>query len=260
MEQEETAQELEAFCEYRKRFEAEEATLRAEEEHLANVTPVESGEYIDDEENQRIKGLRYTAFRGMFGPLSDDRIPLLKISLEGKPTVALMDLGATHCIISKDLCDTFLKVVIDTSKKRTLNQVVNSTETVGMVRLRLRWAGGYKKQSFIVIPKSIQEVILGRDFLRDAEIIPDLSKGIWTSVQKPGEKIQFQPTCLRVELTTKDWEEAVSKSECPEQFKPELTRILVGDLNTFQFTAGSAKGVTLLIRGIIFRTNKNLDL
>ncbi len=227
----ESEQELEDFRQYRRKFEEEETKQREK----------------DELEEREVNTLKFTAFRGMCGTLSEDKTPLMNLTLEGKRVVALMDSGASHCIISQDFCDKFPNVRLDTSKKLKLSQLTDATDAVGTVKLKLRWVGGYKKQMFIVIPKSMQEVILGRDILRDAEIVTDLSKGVWTSVQAPGENIPFTVTCMRVELTPKDWEGVVSNSKCPVEFQPKLTKILAGNLDTFKFTAGSAKGVTHVI-------------
>lgn len=57
----------------------------------------------------------------------------------------------------------------------------------------------------------------------------------------------MEPSCFKIELTTKDWELVVKNSKCPDKFKPELRRILVGNLAIFQFMASSEIGVNHMI-------------
>ncbi len=92
---------------------------------LINVEKVDTSEQVYDEHYTKQKPtqeLKPTAFRGMYGTLLEDKARLLKIDLNGKSVVALMESGASHCIMSKELYDQLPKVVIDTSRKPSLKE------------------------------------------------------------------------------------------------------------------------------------------
>ncbi len=131
-------EEEEAFQAYCRQFEEEEAVLKADEasarieaeiacmeideDEILNEDQceIENLDEMVDKQNPMQEG-RPSAFRGMCGTLSEDKAPLLKITLEGKSTLALMDSGASHCFMSKAFCDKLPKVKIDTTTKPVLS-------------------------------------------------------------------------------------------------------------------------------------------
>ncbi len=67
-----------------------------------------------------------------------------------------------------------------------MEQVAGDAMVYGSTLINLKWDGGWNLQSFLVVPCANQQVILGRDFLRGAAIVPDIEKGVWTSRKLPG--------------------------------------------------------------------------
>ncbi len=55
---------------------------------------------VDD----NLKEAKRTSYRGFFGQLSEDKVPLFNIVLAGRPVQILIDLGASDCIINLEIC------------------------------------------------------------------------------------------------------------------------------------------------------------
>ncbi len=127
-----------------------------------------------------------SAYRGLFGDFSKDQVPLIRVTLERKPVQVLIDTGASGCIIDEDLCKSLMGVEIERTKRVRIEQASTAVDAVGVARIRVRWAGGYLVQPFVVVDEAKASIILGRDFLRNAEIVPELAKGTWMSRKTPG--------------------------------------------------------------------------
>ncbi len=51
-------------------------------------------------------------YRGLCGELSEDKVPLISVVLEGEAVTALIDSGTCSCVIDSALCRTLHKVVL----------------------------------------------------------------------------------------------------------------------------------------------------
>ncbi len=159
-----------------------------------------------------------SAYRVLFGEFSKDLVPLIRVTLERKPVQALIDTGASGCIIDEDLCKSLPSVEIDRTKRVLIEQASTAVDAVGVARIRVRWAGGYRVQPFVVVDEAKASIILGRDFLRNAEIVLDLAKGTWMSRKTPGVETPFKRPmtvmqCLAAEMHV--WTARVEQSACP---------------------------------------------
>ncbi len=194
--------------------------------------------------------LRATAYRGLCGELTKDKVPLLKVALEGEAVTALIDSGACSCVISSKLCRTLNKVVIDTSRMVVVDQVASSVKSEGIAYLSVQWVGGYKCQRFVVMPNMSQVVILGRDFIRGAEIVPDVSRGVWTSVRVPVVEVPFETVTVMTGAVNNNaqWGEKLAASTCPIDSNEKLLAVFKEYRHAFEFLTGSAIGVDHCIR------------
>ncbi len=191
-----------------------------------------------------------SAYHGLFGDMSKDSVPLIRIKLARKPVQALIDTGASGCIIDEDLCASLPGVVIDKTKLVRVEQASTTVDAVGVAHIHVRWAGGYQVQPFVVVAGAKALVILGRDFLRNAEIVPDMAKGTWFSKKTPGVETPFEPPmtvmqCLHAGMHV--WTVRVEKSACTPQHWRKLVSILDVHKNTFQHQPGVAKSVKHVI-------------
>ncbi len=131
-----------------------------------------------------------------------------------------------------------------------VDQVASSAKSVGIAYLSVQWVGGYKRQIFVVMPNMSQAVILGRDFIRFAEIVPDVSRGIWTSVSLPGVEVPFETVTVMTGTVSNNaqWREKIAASACPIEFHDRLLAVFKEYKHSFQFRSGSAIGVDRCIR------------
>ncbi len=103
---------------------------------------------------------------------------------------------------------------------------------------------------FAVSRDVMQAVILGREFLRKAKIVPDVANGVWTSRRLPGKEIPFDlqmstMACLAAGMHV--WRESLEKSACPSAYQAHLLDALNLHANTFQRKPRVSKGVKLVI-------------
>ncbi len=83
-------------------------------------------------------------------------------------------------------------IKIDTTRAIRMELVAGETMAYGETLINLKWAGGWNIQNFVVVSGANQTVILGRDFIRGATIVPDVQKGTWTSRKLPGVVTPFE--------------------------------------------------------------------
>ncbi len=72
------------------------------------------------------------SYRGLFGDMTADRIPLMRIKLAGKVAQALLDPGASGCIIDYDLCKSLPGVMIDTAVPVRTETAAGPTTSAGV--------------------------------------------------------------------------------------------------------------------------------
>ncbi len=186
------------------------------------------------------------AYRGLFGDLTEDKVPLIRIKLAGKTVQALLDPGASGCIIAYDLCNKLQGVTIDPTDRIRVDTAACATSSIGSAPIKVRWAGGYRLQTFMVLEGCRQAVILGRDFLRNPEIVLDVAKGTWSSRKIPGVEVPFdKPMSVMACLVSgmQVWKERVENSACPAASQSQLLDVFKTHANTFQNKPGVALGV-----------------
>ncbi len=192
-----------------------------------------------------LKEAKRTAYRGFFGRLSEDKVPLMNIVLAGKPVQALTDLGASGCIIDLEMCRMLPDIIIDTTRAIRMQLVAGETMAFGETIINLKWAGGWVVQNFVVVSCANQTVILGRDFMRGAALILDVEKGMWTSRKVPGVVTPYEAP-MRVfsarVIEMDEWRGLVDISDCTAVHKPLLLGLLEHYLDLFKFKPGGAIG------------------
>ncbi len=202
---------------------------------------------------ENMKTAQQTAYRGLFGSLSDYKLPLMNVVLADKPVQALIDVGASGCILDLDTCRQLPNCIIDTSRVIRMEQVLEATMSCGDTLVRMKWAGGWTIQRFLLVPCANRAVILGRDFLRDAAIVVDVGKGVWTSTKVPGVETPFEPPVrifsVRI-LVMADWRWKANQSDCLVNYKADLLGLLETNLGLLEFKPGCAIGVCHQIRTI----------
>ncbi len=202
---------------------------------------------------ENLRTAQQAAYRVLFCSLSEDQLPLINIVLANKPVQALIDLGASGCIIDLDMCRQLPNIIIDTSRAIRMEQVAGDAMAYGSTLINLKWAGGWNLQSVLVVPCANRQVILGRDFLRGAAIVPDVEKGVWTSRKLPGIVTPFEAPVrifsVRI-IEMADWRWKVDRSDCMVNYKADLLGLLEKNLGLFEFKPGGAIGVCHQIRTI----------
>ncbi len=132
-----------------------------------------------------LKEAQMTAYRGFFGLLSEDKVPLINSVLACRHVQALIDLGASGCIIDLEMCRKLPDIIIDTTRAIRMELVPGETMAYGETLINLKWAGGWNIQSFVVVSGVNQTVILRRGFLWGSAIVRDVENGTWTSRKLP---------------------------------------------------------------------------
>lgn len=125
----------------------------------------------------------------------DNRI-YFKIDILGHELTALLDSGATHNIIGGDSWEILKNYA--TLKQKSINSCTlangGSCECLGVVELPARLENKIKILEFLVVPSIKQELILGIDFWRSMEIIPDVVNNSWTFKTELGEIVTQKKT------------------------------------------------------------------
>ncbi len=99
----------------------------------------------------------------------------MRVKLAGKVAQALRNPGVSGCIIDYDLCKSLPGVTINTAAPVRMETAAGPTTSAGVACIKVRWVGGYRLQTFVVLRGCRQAVILGRDFLRIAVIVLDVA-------------------------------------------------------------------------------------
>ncbi len=174
----------------------------------------------------------------------------MRVKLAGKVAQALLDPGASGCIIDYDLCKSLPGVTINTAVPVRMETAAGQATSAGVACIKVQWVGGYRLQTFVVLRGCRQAVILGRDFLRISGIVPDVANGTWSSRQRPGVDVPFEApmsfmACVLAGMHV--WQERVDHSACPSAYQSQLLDVLNAHGNTFQKKPGVAKGVNHVI-------------
>ncbi len=196
------------------------------------------------------RGSRVGTYHGLFGDMSDDKTPLMRVKLAGKVVQPLLDPGTSGCIIDYDLCKSLPGVTINTAAPVRMETAAGPTTSAGVACMKVGWVGGYRLQTFVVLRGRRQAVILGRDFLRVAGIVPVMANGTWSSRQMPGVDVPFEApmsfmACMLAGMHVR--QERVEHSACPTAYQSQLLDMLNTHANTFQNKPGVPKGVKHVI-------------
>lgn len=111
---------------------------------------------------------------------SDNR-PYLSVSILGLNFLGLLDSGATRSILGEPGWKILQKYCQLESDERTLCTVANgeSCESIGVVQLPIRLQDRVRMLKILVVPALSHTLILGIDFWKKMEIIPNLNTGVW---------------------------------------------------------------------------------
>lgn len=107
--------------------------------------------------------------------------PLLKFQSLGRSFLGLLDSGSSVSLLGDAAIALCKERRVTTKSSRTVVRFGRGTSQVaGTVRLIMRWAGGKRRQRFLLVPGLSPAVILGRDFLAGSEMDLRISDGGWT--------------------------------------------------------------------------------
>ena len=110
-----------------------------------------------------------------------DQRPYLEVTVLGIPILGLLDSGATRTIVGLPGFQTFQRLGIKLHKQETNCTVANGQgcTSIGFMQIPFRLLDRVRILDVLVLPELSHTLILGIDFWRSMEIVPDLKQDIW---------------------------------------------------------------------------------
>ncbi|KAJ8967702.1 hypothetical protein NQ317_004202 [Molorchus minor] len=126
---------------------------------------------------------RQCRVQSKFTEVFGDPRPYVTVNIFGKNFTCLLDSGATRCIVGNKGLQVLrdLGVKIDKSQAGSVTTANNgaSCDTIGSVNLPIRLEGKLRVFDCLVVPNIPKEIILGIDFWKEMELVPNFNTGGW---------------------------------------------------------------------------------
>jgi len=157
--------------------------------------------------------------------------PFIKVKLMNEEFLAFLDTGASVSVLGDRVIKIIEKHGIKCrNEKKEIRLLHGNYTATKAVTLNLTYEAGMRKQSFLLVPGTIQEVLLGRDFLIPSNIGIFIGLGGWTIgrnletfhsfIPSPDNflcNFSFIPTANQSEVNDDDLMILLEESDCPAQ-------------------------------------------
>lgn len=139
------------------------------------ITPVVNDQAnVDDFEKKAVLDFILSHSHG-------DERPYLEISILDVPLLGLLDSGASRTLVGKPGYEILLRLGLKLQKKSVTCTVANgqSCVSVGSISTPITLQGKTRVIEILVLPELTHKLILGVDFWKSMEIVPDLRQNVW---------------------------------------------------------------------------------
>ena len=208
----------------------------------------------------------------------DVNVPTIDVNILGKSYQGLLDSGSSVSIVGNDIIDIVHRTNVKIQQVNVpLRLASGKTRCIGKVILKVKWLGGSKRQTFLLLPDLCQSVILGRDFIAAENISIHLRDRGWTlgtarQTMNPFSKCKPNISCSTI--TEEDniaFEKMLDKVDCPAEIRSQLQHIVDSRKHVFttkpgktdvfmhEIDTGSASPIRCKLRPINATKRKVLD-
>lgn len=172
----------------------------------------------------------------------NDERPYLKVKIFGKEFLGLLDSGATRTIMGKDSWDQLKSLGISLNVQDAPNCSVangNVCESLGSVCVPMELMGRIRLVNVLIVPSLKHALILGLDFWKTMEIVPNLNRDCWEfSCDEINEQKKSQSHIIDSHDLTEEQRDILNKF-IKEKFELQGDRLGCTHLTEFEIQTDS---------------------
>lgn len=172
--------------------------------------------------------------------------PSILVKIAGETHLALLDSGSSLSLLG----DHFIQLIrargwTVQSYPQQVKLAAGKTTCTGKLCLKVKWAGGSRKQTFVLMPGLCKPIVLGRDFIGGSNISIHIKERGWTLGNSPQAIVPFDVNKVEIETEPETTCHAVCTEEpdvvtqlmktvvCPDHMRAGLERVVEGYKSTF---------------------------